>query len=88
MITAATMHIKSQTGRICSLNLITGTHADRKTSTHSVCLRRPMSADQHCGGETVADNKLNNPNLFFLVNQQMEEVMNGTFVWLKFFKRL
>lgn len=64
MITAATMRIKSQTGRICSLNLITGTHADRKTSTHSVCLRRPMSADQHCGGETVADNRLNNPKSF------------------------
>lgn len=64
MITAATVRVKSQTGRICSLNLITGTHADRKTSTHSVCLCRPMSSDQHCGGETVAGSKLNNPKSF------------------------
>lgn len=64
MIRAATMRIKSQTGRIRSLNLITETHADGKTSTHSVRLRRPMSAEQHRGGETVAHNKLNNPTSF------------------------
>lgn len=39
-------------------------HADRKTNTRSVCLRGLMSADQHCGGETEAENQLNNLKSF------------------------
>lgn len=90
MITAATMRIQSQTGRICSLNLITGTQpvCRQETSAPSVCLRKPVSADRQRGGEPVVEISEIISNLFFLVNQQLgEEVMNGTFVWLKLLKR-
>lgn len=63
MITAATMSVKSQTGRICSLNLITGTQTGKQALTGRVYAGRPQLMWSNCGGETVGNN-WNNPTFF------------------------
>lgn len=87
MITAETMRIKSETGRICSHNLITGMQPEICRQENKRSFSEPTSADRQPGGQPIVQIRQIILNLFFLVNRQMEEVMNGTFVWLEFLKR-